>query len=234
LVALFRAGVLHKICNSGNIENAKKELVILLANLFGRRYLPRAFFDPANLEEVTKRSPSIVVLPPMNDHARQVLVAHDNEIRRVFTDYAVSYVAKHQDTLGEDKTLPMSQQSLGCEDATLDNPFLWHLKRNSISVRVRSPFIATSGLSDRFESVDELTQSVRAGLHLEKNAIPTMGEFTGSDRRRGVDRSQILNAYLYDFYMHGQTLALEKANGIRRGEVWYALQVSLEFATEFR
>ena len=33
-----------------------------------------------------------------------------------------------------------------------------------------------------------------------------------------------LNAYLLDFYTHGQATALSSANGIRRGDVWYALE----------
>ena len=33
-----------------------------------------------------------------------------------------------------------------------------------------------------------------------------------------------LNAYLFDFYIHGQVKTLETANGIRRGDIWYLLQ----------
>ncbi|KAL0566330.1 hypothetical protein V5O48_015688 [Marasmius crinis-equi] len=34
----------------------------------------------------------------------------------------------------------------------------------------------------------------------------------------------LLNAYLFDFYTHGQVSTLSAANGIRRGDVWYLLQ----------
>ena len=33
-----------------------------------------------------------------------------------------------------------------------------------------------------------------------------------------------LNAYLLDFYTHGQPAALVTANGIRQGELWYLLE----------
>jgi hypothetical protein len=206
------------------MEKAKKELVILFANLFERRYLPRAFFNKENLEEVVKKSPSVVILPPLTQRARRVLVAHDNDILRVFTDYAISYTSRHSEALGDDDKLPLSKTSVGGLDPVADSPFLQYLESNALSVQVRSPFVASSGLSDHFESVEELTQSARAGLHLDKNAIPSMCEFTGGDRRRGVDRSQILNSWALDFMNHGQTLALERANGIRKGEVWYMLQ----------
>jgi hypothetical protein len=29
-----------------------------------------------------------------------------------------------------------------------------------------------------------------------------------------------LNAYIYDFWMHGQVSTLARDNGIRRGDVW--------------
>jgi hypothetical protein len=214
-------------------------LVILLSNLFGRRYLPRVYLEEENLQEVVKRSPSVLILPALSKDAQRVLAAHDQEILRVFTDYAVSYATSHEETLGEDSVLPLSQVALGHaadeEDTSL---FADYLEENAIRVRVRSPFIATSGLSDRFDSVDELTSSVRRGLHLNRNAVPSMGEFvqpkpahdrgkkqkTKLSARRRINHSYVLNAYLYDFYMHGQTAALAKANGIRPGEVWYLLQ----------
>ncbi|KAL9023027.1 MAG: hypothetical protein Q9196_007422, partial [Gyalolechia fulgens] len=41
-----------------------------------------------------------------------------------------------------------------------------------------------------------------------------------------------LNAYLYDFYMHGDINALEHANGVRKSDVWFLLNdFSLVLAT---
>ena len=34
----------------------------------------------------------------------------------------------------------------------------------------------------------------------------------------------MMNAYLLDFYIHGQVLTLALANDIRRGDIWYLLQ----------
>jgi hypothetical protein len=229
------------MCNQPSLEKAKRDFVLLLANLFGRRYLPRAYLSEENLQEVIKRSPSIVILPGLSKDAQRVLATHDQDILRVFTDYAISYATTHEETLGEDSVLPLSHAALGRLSGDEDaSPFVNHLEETAIPVRVRSPFIATSGLSDRFDSVEELTSSVRRGLHLDRNAVPSMGEFVQPkpaqdrgkkqnkkqkhDARSGIGQSQVLNAYLYDFYTHGQTIALERANGIRRGEVWYLLQ----------
>lgn len=46
------------------------------------------------------------------------------------------------------------------------------------------------------------------------------------------DGTTLLNAYLYDFFKHGNVLALEKENGIRRRDIWFVLNdFSLVLAT---
>jgi hypothetical protein len=57
---------------------------------------------------------------------------------------------------------------------------------------------------------------VRHGVHLNKHAIPTVEHI--------LDAKLPLNAYLYDFFVHGQVDALVNMNGLRRGDLWFALQ----------
>jgi hypothetical protein len=59
-------------------------------------------------------------------------------------------------------------------------------------------------------------------MHLNEHLIPSFGSITTQTNPR--DGKYALNAYLLDFYTHGQVAALATANGIRRGDVWYALQ----------
>ncbi|KIY45566.1 hypothetical protein FISHEDRAFT_76421 [Fistulina hepatica ATCC 64428] len=40
----------------------------------------------------------------------------------------------------------------------------------------------------------------------------------------GSGLEHALNSYIYDFYMNGQVEPLTKANGIKRGDIWYLLQ----------
>lgn len=49
-----------------------------------------------------------------------------------------------------------------------------------------------------------------------------MAQITARDH--GPDLEFALNAYLVDFYTHGQVDSLAAANGIRRGDLWYLLQ----------
>ncbi|TRM63126.1 hypothetical protein BD626DRAFT_495574 [Schizophyllum amplum] len=42
--------------------------------------------------------------------------------------------------------------------------------------------------------------------------------------RQSDSMEHILNAYIYDFYTHGQTSTLAQANGIRHGDIWFLLE----------
>ena len=220
LVALMRHGVIHRICNQTSLITAKRDLMLLFSHLFGRRYLPKAYASPQILETITRKSPSRVVLPPLPKDARKVLLEHEDHINRVFTAYALAYVSRHADALGEDTRLPLSHKSLCPDTSPIEStPFLDHLRRTAVTTAARSPFVATSGHGDTFGSVKELTETARQGLHLNEHAIPSMAPFTETAAGEFA-----LNAYLLDFYTHGQTAALRAANGIRDGEMWYVLQ----------
>ena len=73
--------------------------------------------------------------------------------------------------------------------------------------------IALSGHGDHFHSVSDLCDTVRSGVFLEKAVVPHLD--------MGEELAKPLNAYLYDFYQHGQVHALQEANRIRRSDVWF-------------
>jgi len=222
LVALLRNGVLHKLCTQKSIIDCKRDFIILMAHLFGRKYLPRAYSTDENIRLIIKKSPSVVVLPPLPKVARDVLLAHDKEVLQVFTGYVSTFVEQYADKLGADNTLPLSRQELA-GDRAVNTPFHQHLRSVAIPIIARSPFVANSGHSECYHSVSELARTSRSGLHLNESVIPSMAHITAEPGDRGSD-TFALNAYLLDFYTHGQKQALDKANGIRPGEVWFVLQ----------
>jgi hypothetical protein len=57
---------------------------------------------------------------------------------------------------------------------------------------------------------------VRSGVWLEKAVVPYLGVY-------GEEAKTPLNAYLLDFFKHGNVQALEKENGIRKGDMWFLL-----------
>ncbi|KAF8878718.1 P-loop containing nucleoside triphosphate hydrolase protein [Infundibulicybe gibba] len=214
LVALLRQGVLHRICGNPSTIQAKYDFILLMANLFGRRYLNRVYADESKLAEVIKKSPSMV------------LIEFDQEILDAFNAYAVAYTSEHADQLGRSTSLPLSKldYSGNSNDSPSPSLFRKHLQKIAIPAVTRSRFVATSGHGDHFNSVKELCGTAREGLHLYEHAIPSVRPLFASWKEGKDGPEHALNAYLLDFYKHGQVKALTDANGIRRGDIWYLLE----------
>ncbi|KAF7790532.1 hypothetical protein EIP86_001488 [Pleurotus ostreatoroseus] len=217
MTILLREGVIHDIClEAPNTEDAKRNLLLLLCHLFGRRYVPKVYTSGQSIKALLDKSPSKVILPPISAQAKAVLIRHDQRTLNVFTSYALTYVTQHREELGPDHALPLSNISFsGSNDS---DSFIKHLQATASSVAARSCFVANSGRNDSFGSVDELVSTVRSGIHLKEHGIPSLQHLYQDNG------SSPLNAYLFDFYVHGQVEALVRANGIRRGEIWYLLQ----------
>jgi hypothetical protein len=198
-----------------------------MAHLFGRRYLSKVYTNKNNLKKLTERYPSMIILPELPNIVKDVLARHDQDILQIFAGYAITYAAEYAQQLGPDTSLPLSGlEYSGTEERNIETDsisFHNYLKQTATSVMARSPFVANSGHSDKFASVRELARTARSGLHLNENAIPSLGHLIADGN--GSDGSEhALNAYLVDFYTHGQVQSLAIANGIRRGDVWYLLQ----------
>ncbi|KAF8636971.1 hypothetical protein AX17_003132 [Amanita inopinata Kibby_2008] len=221
LVALMHSGVLHKICCQSSLTNAKYDYIHLMSHLFGRRYLSRVMMNSATISDLITRYPSMVVLPPLPEDIRNALSKHNQEILNIFTSYVFAYTREHNSRLGPDDRLPLSriQYANSGNPSVNESPLNQHLAKTAIPVIARSAFAANSGHGDEFHSVRELAQTVRDGVYLNEQAIPSMSHLIGSG-----DEEHDLNAYLLDFYIHGQKASLVKANGIRPNDVWYFLE----------
>lgn len=220
LVALSRHGVMHRICCQSDQFSAKRELLVVLCHLFGRRYLPRVYGTIENIQRLMKKSPSMVALPPLPRDARQVLGAHDSDILSTFTSYATAYASQYRASLGPDAALPLSGSNyVSGVSRSGASPFIDKLVRSAIRPVGRSSFVANSGHGDHYDTVEELCWTSRDGLHLNQFAIPSMRNFTSSSNRQ--NDGYMLNAYILDFYIHGQRAAIESANGIRDNDIWY-------------
>ena len=222
LVALMRAGVFHAVCKQPDIEAAKKDYILIMCNLFGRQYLSKTFAQKDHIEMLRLKYPSMVVLPPLPEAARKVLLEHDAETLRIFEGYALAFATESAAEMGVDDVLPLSKIRYCGTDVDSSSEFRQHVRNNAIPVVVRSSFAANSGHGDSFSEVFELMQSSRAGINLNAHAIPSMSHLTASSS--GDGQQHMMNAYLLDFYIHGQVSTLAHANGIRRGDVWYLLQ----------
>ncbi|PSK58644.1 hypothetical protein B9Z65_6659 [Elsinoe australis] len=221
---LLKDGYFNRLC-SDFVSKGKSEerildtLMLVMAHLFGRRFCRRA--DQEFVDEVIKTHSSYVFLPKMPADAEKSLREHNAETLSVFSTYVKTFAEQHAEKLGIDNTLPLTKVQVGSDDTSKNSEGINTLAPTT----VRSAFVALSGHGDQFETISELCRTARSGVWLEEAAIPHVALYP--------DEAQMpLNAYLYDFYKHGDVATLEKANGIRRGEVWFLLNdFSLVLAT---
>lgn len=217
LVALLQSGVIHDLCGQSGFKKAQDDFMLLACHLFGRRYLPDSYTTKKGIRDLVRKGPSVVVLPPLGGRARKVLGQKQKQILTIFTAYAVTFAAQHSARLEEDTRLSLSGQNItGMKTKDNDTPFHSHLTETAIRTQARSPFVANSGHTDTFKSISELTSTVRRGIHLNEHAIPSYEKIIFS-ANRSRESKHPLNAYLYDFWKHGQVAALANMNGIRRG-----------------
>ena len=102
------------------------------------------------------------------------------------------------------------------------------LEQSRIVCHARSPFSALAGVGDRFSCVEDLTQSLRSGLFLDRDMVPVV-DFRDFGRHDG--ESVLINACVTDFFeFRSQTIGgrsqrykLEKLNGLSPAQSWYTL-----------
>ena len=217
MAVLLQHGVIHDICSQDSSVEAERDLVVLLCHLFGRRYLPEVYGTTSNIHDLVQKGPSCVVLAPLHPKAHAVLLAHQKQTLGIFSAYAQEFSSQHADELGPDNRLPLSGVVGPSDTPPLpQTPLFAHLSETARKPKARSIFVATSGHDDTFGDVRELARTVRHGVHLNEHAIPTVEHI--------LDPKLPLNAYLYDFFIHGQVDALVNMNGLRRGDVWFVIQ----------
>ncbi|KAI0828791.1 P-loop containing nucleoside triphosphate hydrolase protein [Hypoxylon sp. FL0890] len=224
--SLLKEGYFHNLCS--NISHAQGqeqndvilEILLVLCHLFCRVPCYR-YRDASWLANVVHRSPSLVLLPELPNTAVQVLRQHNQETLTIFHNYVSTYTSQHLNNT-PDVQLPFTKHKV--------EPIEPHDMRDILpslnKTEVRSPFAALSGFTDEFKTIGELCDTVRAGVFLEESAIPYIP--IAPYETNGVP----WNAYIYDFFKHGDMGALVRDNGIKGGDVWFHLKdFSLILAT---
>lgn len=162
--ALLKGGFFHELCSDINDKSSSvtRSLMVVMAHLFGRRPCRQA--DQEYIDNIIKRSPSIVFLPQLPSRAAHILRQHNQDTLLVFTNYVQTFVDQH--LRSDDCMLPLTKKKVGGKET---------LKRLDVNVpvtKVRSPFVALSGHGDKFDSISDLCRTTREGVFLEEAVIP--------------------------------------------------------------
>ena len=217
--SLLRGDYFQELCSEMRSQKdaLSRTMMVVMAHLFGRRYCRAA--QEELMMTGAKKSPSIVFLPPMPEKANAILRAHNRDTLDTYSTYVETYATQH--IHDEERHLPLTEVQVGGKGDQQAATILGA----SAPTRSRSAFVALSGHGDNFESISDLCTTVRAGVFLEQAVVPHLEVYP-------YERKAPLNAYLYDFFMHGSLEPLETANGIRKSEVWFLLNdFSLVLAT---
>ena len=210
-VSLLKDGIFDEICSKSKTESNRvilEEILVILCNLFCRVKL-----HPKHMDNIQKRYGKKVfgkiVVPNLSGNILASINAHNSRALSITTSFMHATTQVYKEELGEDNVLPLSKLEFS---PSLKAPF----KVQSIPISVRSAFVALSGNSDNFSSVPELEDTLRSGLVLNSSVIPW------------VDiGDQPLNAYILDFWSHGQLISLRRLNGLREDVIFENL---LEFS----
>ena len=208
--ALLKEGYFHDLCADINTNEKQtvETLMLVMAHLFSRIYCRQA--DQEFRDKVVKPSSSLVFLPPMPKKASAILSQHNRETLAVYKTYVETFVDQH--VQGDDHKLPLTGILAGGNNPNASESGFPSLP----PTRVRSSFVALSGAGDEFDTIHDLCQTTRAGVFLEEAVIPHLDVYPD-------EMTVPLNAWLLDFFKHGDVHTIERANGIRRADIWFLL-----------
>ncbi|XP_066285601.1 probable ATP-dependent RNA helicase DDX60 [Branchiostoma lanceolatum] len=234
LVWLLQKGIFHQICvpkhgsSTDFSDEVLRQLVLILANLFGRLYLP-AFYTPETVKGMQRRrelSQSKLILEDLPDVVSSSIKEYNQQTRRLFHSYLCNVAEALAPQLGQETSLPASQieflsPGTGGLPSDSSQPLLAKLQQSQIHYSVVSAFAGLSGLNDdKLQESNNMFESVRQGLYMDRNSAPTFP----LEKHDRCGRRQYLNSYALDFFKHQSYDAIIKDNGLRKGFAFQALK----------
>nr|XP_044622932.1 probable ATP-dependent RNA helicase DDX60 isoform X3 [Equus asinus] len=216
LVSLLVKGLFHKLCIPISIDGRKtfsedvmETLVVVLANLFGRRYLP-----PCVENFKKKFSLSKVTLDDLPKDFAAVVEEHNNRMQGNFGSFLLT-ISKLAD-MRKEYQLPLSEIDFSgkeCEDSELVS----HLMPGAESRTAVSPFACLSNITDQdLFDINVVNDAMLQTINLNVKNIPLLC----LNKYDKTGRKCPLNAYALNFYKHGSLLALTLDNWLNMGDAF--------------
>ncbi|XP_013368908.1 PREDICTED: probable ATP-dependent RNA helicase DDX60 isoform X2 [Chinchilla lanigera] len=217
-VSFLVRGLFHKLCQptaKGSkrfSQDVMEKLVLVLANLFGRRYLPAKFYDNKKFYQ------SKVFLDDLPEDFLAALDEYNMQITKDFASFLL-IVSKLAD-MKQEYQLPLSQIKFTgkeCEDSQLVS-HLMSCREGRVAI---SPFACLSGNFDDALLQPEISSHTilqTFGINHAQAPVLWPKRFDNQGRRMP------LNAYALDFYKHGSLEGLKQDNRIHTGAAYDLLK----------
>ncbi|NWV08836.1 DDX60 helicase, partial [Ptilonorhynchus violaceus] len=225
LVSFLVKGLFHKLCQpiKGTFyfdigstvfsEDVLEKLVLILANLFGRKYLPAC-----SMKYKRTFSQSKVFLEDLPEDFAAAVKEYNTKVQENFAHFLLT-TAKLAD-MEQEYRLPLSKTDFTSQNWH-GSELASHLMDNTKSVSAISPFACLSGVVDDDLFHGEIVnKAVFRSLGINDTNCPLLylNKYDKQGRRRP------LNAYALDFYKHGCLTALTTDNWLNEGDAYYALK----------
>ncbi|XP_040274578.1 probable ATP-dependent RNA helicase DDX60 isoform X1 [Bufo bufo] len=218
-VRFLEKGLFHKLCKPSLKDSTKfpdsvmETLVLILANLFGRRYLPRCRFPGEDRFDQSK-----VFLEKLPKDFASVVNEHNQKVATVF-GHCILAGSKVAD-MEKELQLPLSKTNFAGKEC-LNSGLVDHLMSCYEARSGITPFACLSGNTDNdLMSMKNLSSLMMQTVHIPERYIPLL-PFEKTDM---FGRKRYLNAYALDFFKHGSLAAIVVDNGLNSGEAYYVLR----------
>uniref|UniRef100_A0A8C3H5N9 DExD/H-box helicase 60 n=1 Tax=Chrysemys picta bellii TaxID=8478 RepID=A0A8C3H5N9_CHRPI len=213
LVSFLVKGLFHKLCqpveNGSTVfsEDVMEKLVLVLANLFGRRYLPACATKFRRTFCQSK-----VFLEDLPEEFAAAVHEYNCKIKKNFGCFLLT-VAKLAD-MEQEYQLPLSRIDFThkeCDNSELTS----HLMNSTKSIASVSPFTCLSGTIDQ-DLFDAVLRTI--GVNVRNAPLCWLEKYDNQGRRMP------LNAYALDFFKHGSLIALTTDNWLNEGDAYNLLK----------
>uniref|UniRef100_A0A674I566 DExD/H-box helicase 60 n=1 Tax=Terrapene triunguis TaxID=2587831 RepID=A0A674I566_9SAUR len=216
LVSFLVKGLFHKLCqpveNGSTVfsEDVMEQLVLVLANLFGRRYLPACATKFRRTSCQSK-----VFLEDLPEEFAAAVHEYNCKIKKNFGCFLLT-VAKLAD-MEQEYQLPLSRIDFThkeCDNSELTS----HLMNSTKSIASVSPFTCLSGTIDQdlFDAENAVLHTI--GVNVRNAPLCWLEKYDNQGRRMP------LNAYALDFFKHGSLIALTTDNWLNEGDAYNLLK----------
>uniref|UniRef100_A0A671EJ15 DExD/H-box helicase 60 n=1 Tax=Rhinolophus ferrumequinum TaxID=59479 RepID=A0A671EJ15_RHIFE len=216
LVSFLEKCLFHKLCIPVNIDGQKRfssdvmeTLVVVLANLFGRLYLP-----PCE-KKLKKRFPhSVVILDELPKEFADVVKEHNNRIEKNFGSFLLT-ISKLAD-MRKEYQLPLSEIDFSGKEYE-ESELVSHLMPGTESRTAVSPFACLSNITDQdLFDIDVVNDAMFQTIDVNDKNIPILC----LEKRDKKGRKCPLNGYVLNFYKTGSLSALTLDNWLNMGDAF--------------
>ncbi|KAL4679709.1 hypothetical protein H8959_009359 [Pygathrix nigripes] len=218
-VNFLKRGLFHNLCKPAwkgaqqFSQDVMEKLVLVLANLFARKYIP-AKFQNADLSFYQSK----VILAELPEDFKAALHEYNLAVMKDFASFLL--IASKSVNMKNEYQLPLSRIKFTgkeCEDSQLVS-HLMSCKEGRAAV---SPFVCLSGNADNdLLRPETVNQVILRTIGVSGAQAPLL--WPGKLDNRG--RRMPLNAYVLNFYQHNCFTRLDQTNGMRMGQLLKCLK----------